>query len=756
IIEKQIEEGQTSLLESTRGRVIHLAGVGEQGDQHDNTEDLEPRNFNEESSDAAVADQTEESDHVVQDEGVQIVTDDEIQAIVADKPKGTRKKRKAASGASSYVLPLKRLREDHDTSRVAGASTAGKSFVVLQCFLESSTLAVETFLIILVKMLQMMKSLLLSVPHSIFKDYAFPSTTEADIASPSHPDGAEVSTNTFYVSQDMNSETLQQMYVPQWNVINDSALDDPKVCPSYQLVERGGSKKRIEAPYLMLVNKSLMLHRVVRQACFIAKVRLRSEHNYKERMKFKRKYARLTCLLREKDVEIANLKACLNEQNVALEVDKGTLEGQVVALEFAVSAKDNEHASLTAQVSSLEATCSRLHDQVLGYEFFKEQYEAVQDEEVKILSDKVAGLVVGIDHGKAGIDFVDFVAYNPSAEANYVFAVNALRAIDFPFLTQLESRKDASFADIMCLLHLKRIRGDAVSQRLSIFDAMVPLVEPLSFENLVGEASTSGVPGAVATTTALLTTFVQASSISPIPALDYKVVDTKPQVESSSSPKMRQTARVGKLNSLNEQNVALEVDKGTLEGQVAALEFAVSAKDNEHASLTAQGMQDRLVVGIDHGKAGRDFVDFVAYNPSAEANYVFAVNALHATDFPFLTQLESRKDASFADIMCLLHLKRIRGDAVSQRLSISDAMVPLVEPLSFENLVGEASTSGVPGAVATTTALLTTFVQAGSISPIPALDYKVVDTKPQVESSSSPKIIFDQETLMTSSEYPAT
>ncbi|GKA38678.1 hypothetical protein Tco_0731229 [Tanacetum coccineum] len=96
--EKQIEEGQVPLLESTRGRV---------------------------------------------DEGVNIFVDEEVEATVANKPKGTRKKRKTASGASGSVLPPKRVGEDHDTSGDAGASTAGKSLVVLQDLLDSSTLAAE-------------------------------------------------------------------------------------------------------------------------------------------------------------------------------------------------------------------------------------------------------------------------------------------------------------------------------------------------------------------------------------------------------------------------------------------------------------------------------------------------------------------------------------------------------------------------------------------------------------------------------------
>ncbi|GJT39232.1 hypothetical protein Tco_0939097 [Tanacetum coccineum] len=83
-------------------------------------------------------------------------------------------------------------------------------------------------------------------------------------------------------------------------------------------------------------------------------------------------------------------------------------------------------------------------------------------------------------------------------------------------------------------------------------------------------------------------------------------------------------------------------------------------------------------------------------------------------------------------------------------------MVPLIEPLSAKNLVGEANTSGVPAAVVATSALSTTFVQANSTSPVPSSDYEVVDMDHQAGASSSPKIIFEQETLESSPEHPAT
>nr|GEV91414.1 hypothetical protein [Tanacetum cinerariifolium] len=69
--EKQIREGQVSLLESTRGRVVSLAGVNKQGNQNDNVQDV--------------------AAHVVQDKGVNIVADEEVEATAADKPQVQKK-----------------------------------------------------------------------------------------------------------------------------------------------------------------------------------------------------------------------------------------------------------------------------------------------------------------------------------------------------------------------------------------------------------------------------------------------------------------------------------------------------------------------------------------------------------------------------------------------------------------------------------------------------------------------------------------
>ncbi|GJW22021.1 hypothetical protein Tco_0032643 [Tanacetum coccineum] len=157
--------------------------------------------------------------------------------------------------------------------------------------------------------------------------------------------------------------------------------------------------------------------KAARQTCLSAEVRPRSEQNFRERKKFERKCAR------QVDLELNSLK----EHNSALEEEKNDLEGKVATFKSAAAAKETELASLTAQtakltqdlsslelscdelsvkaaslesqrdgfadqVSLLETTCFGLRYQVSIYELFKEQYEAIQDEQVKALSDRVAGL----------------------------------------------------------------------------------------------------------------------------------------------------------------------------------------------------------------------------------------------------------------------------------------------------------------------------------------------------------------------------
>nr|GEY54019.1 hypothetical protein [Tanacetum cinerariifolium] len=425
IYKKQVEEGQTPLLESTRGRVVSLAGVNDQGNQNEVDQDVGAHVINEASGDAAVADQIEESDHVVQDEEANIVRiEDEVPATVAEKAKGSQKKRKVS------------VRGDGRTNSVMGPNlwthnpTEWSSMPpppILTVVVATTAIIGATFALIY-------ESGTGPVQCSIFRDSASHSTADADIAGPSRPAGTEGSTS-------------------------------------------GG---------------------------FSAKVRLRSEHCYRERKKFERK-----CQRQGTEAAWVDELNGLKEQNLALEEEKNAFEHKVAALEFVDAAKVAELASLTAQtakltqdlselglscdelsvkassleaerdrlvgrVSLLEGTCYELRDEMSGYKLFKEQIEVVQDEQVKVLSDKVAkldsdlmGMALHLDEEfypcflttiagrrKAKKGLIDVAARNPSIEANYISIVAALCAVDFPLLAQLESQKDADIADIMGLLHL--------------------------------------------------------------------------------------------------------------------------------------------------------------------------------------------------------------------------------------------------------------------------------------------------------------
>ncbi|GKG13985.1 hypothetical protein Tco_0350945, partial [Tanacetum coccineum] len=47
------------------------------------------------------------------------------------------------------------------------------------------------------------------VPRSIFRDSASTGEAHQDVRGPSHPAGTELSTDSFFVSQDVDSETLR-------------------------------------------------------------------------------------------------------------------------------------------------------------------------------------------------------------------------------------------------------------------------------------------------------------------------------------------------------------------------------------------------------------------------------------------------------------------------------------------------------------------------------------------------------------------
>ncbi|GJX33469.1 hypothetical protein Tco_0243324 [Tanacetum coccineum] len=432
-------------------------------------------------------------------------------------------------------------------------------------------------------------------------DSTFAGEVDADAASISKSKKPSISLDSFYASQSLDTETVHHVYVPRWKVTNDSVLNDPYVCRD-------------------------MTDHLAPPVCLGAEVRMRVEHTLERKGELEVKCDEQSTLLSENDAEIVHLKSLLSlkeaeaaeaislhrqlsevevadaakstelrdleEKNFALEGERNVLSERVETLEYVATSKEIELASLSSQVATLTADLySQKSSLESAFEFLKEQVEKMQDEQVGVLSERVA-------------------------------------AIDSD-LMEMVLHMDAEFYP----RYLTTIAG-----RRWILSRGLKLV----------------------------------------------------LAKCLSSPEY-----------------------------LSAMGEAIGRAINK-------GMQDGLTAGIEHGRAGRSITDVAAFNPFAESDYVAAVNALQGVSFLILDRLEANKDASMADVMDLLCLEgpavetfeakvahnrvqRLRGDATARRLSLTDSILSLVEPLSTRNFIGEPSSS-TDLTTAVMTALSTTFV----------------------------------------------
>ncbi|GJY72437.1 hypothetical protein Tco_0476140, partial [Tanacetum coccineum] len=463
--EREVIEGEVLLLDLTRGRVVSLAGVHEQGHQNDDVEDAGNQNDNTKDAGNNVAEEgAADGQEIPVDAGIIRIEDE---GPATKKAKGARKKRKAAIGASGSNLPPKKLRADHGSSG-AGTSTGGKSVAALQGLLERNTFPVVVGVTTVATLPFITSSVSLTPEHEGVAVLILSNVADAEVSSvvrslvpdphimtttvattvvadtssvpvprtghePTHASIFMDSTSAGTVGPDIAGPS-QPIYIPKWNVVDESALDNPYVCRSLidQLAPlvlfsqlRGMDYEQLFAEF----NVGVAL-----QTCLGAEVRMRLEHELRGRKKFEGRCAMQADLLKGKDAKIVSLNAqlslkeaeaaeaihlrgqvasvesveatrvnelnVLKERNSTLEEEKSVLEINVATLESADATKLSVKASsleaerdrLVGQVSLLEGTCSELRDEVSGYKLFKEQIKAVQDEQVKVLSDKLAGL----------------------------------------------------------------------------------------------------------------------------------------------------------------------------------------------------------------------------------------------------------------------------------------------------------------------------------------------------------------------------
>nr|GEV50150.1 copia protein [Tanacetum cinerariifolium] len=540
--DREAQNREVPLLELTKGRVVPLVNVYDH--ENANVQGAGNDDVNEGVNDVVKAGQAKRGGRIMDIEGIEIVVNDEIHAIVANQPKKI-KKRKVTDGFGGSCYPPKKLREDYGTSGNVGASVAGKSLIALQEHEGGEGGDSAAGPIIHDEVTSIVRS---SVPPPPLLTVAVTTTVSPSATFvPVHDLGVRQINPSIF--RDSASPSMAEA---DWNVLNDSLLDDPHVCRGmidHLALHVFFSQLRAKDYEQLLVEYSVG---VARQACFSAEVRMRLENELRaEAAEAIRLCGQILVVEAAETTRITELNS-LRERNVYF-------EGKVAALKSAVaSSLESKKDKLVDQVSGLEVTYSRLRDQVMGYKLFKEQVEKTQDEQMRVLSDSVAamdsdlmemvlhmdaefyllylttiagrrwifsrglrlvlakclaspeylsamgeaigraidkgmqdGLTAGIEHGRAARSIADVAAFNPSTEGDYVAAINALWDVNFPILAQLEANKDSSMADIMDLLRLEGPTTEAfeASQLQPSHEQLMVPIHRLEDQVVVGETS---------------------------------------------------------------------------------------------------------------------------------------------------------------------------------------------------------------------------------------------------------------------------
>nr|GEX57115.1 hypothetical protein [Tanacetum cinerariifolium] len=215
-----------------------------------------------------------------------------------------------------------------------------------------------------------------------------------------------------------------------------------------------------------------------------------------------------------------SLQVKVKEQEVA------DLDAQVTAVKL-----QNDH--IVDQVHEVEISSIGLKEKVAAYEGFIGQLEKFQDKKWRrclnsteymsalraAISKAVEkgmqeGLFAGITHGVEGRKLADVTAYDPSAKADYLSALERLQNVNFSLIEELKSNKDATdgsyppfsgstrrsrFCFILSLdvsySRVKKIRENIASHVSALHGVFVPLSEPLSIAALEGTEGGADVDG---------------------------------------------------------------------------------------------------------------------------------------------------------------------------------------------------------------------------------------------------------------------
>nr|GEV27807.1 hypothetical protein [Tanacetum cinerariifolium] len=365
-------------------------------------------------------------------------------------------------------------------------------------------------------------------------DFASAGGVDADAANISKLKKPFISSDSFYASQSLDTEIMHRLRAMEFDQLY--------------------SKFNIEAAW---------------QVCLGAEVRMRAEHTLERKSELEdRSEAGEAISLRSQlsvveaaDVAKGTELSDLKEKNFALEGEKNVLSERVEALESMATSKEVELESFSSQVVNLTADLSgfplsrdelnsKKNSLESAFELFKEQVEKMQDEQVGVLSDRVAAIDSELMEMLLYMDTKFYPRYLTTIGRRGSILSRGLRLILTKCLSSLEylsAMGDAigcvidkgmqdgleagiehgiaerSITDvaafnlsarvIILLLSMpfkviigetslafslevahnrvQRLRGDATARRLSLMDSILSLVEPLSARNLTVPATLS-------------------------------------------------------------------------------------------------------------------------------------------------------------------------------------------------------------------------------------------------------------------------
>ncbi|GJU82587.1 hypothetical protein Tco_1284952 [Tanacetum coccineum] len=523
------------------------------------------------------------------------------------------------------------------------------------------------------------------VHASMFHDSESTGTVRPDVAGSSHLPGKELSMR----SREVDSESLHEVFVPRWNIPNDSLLDN--LDASREFIDH------LAPPVLFAQIRDMDYEELftefsvgtARQACLSVEVRMRTEYCLSERRRLEseceKQAAEAVCLRTQvsafepaEQVHVDELNT-LKQKNVALEDEKKSLSGKVAELQSLVSVKDRElkdlkrtcnlplslqnlslAPSLASQVRVLETTCSGLHERLYGYENLTERLEEFQNAELKVVNERVEKLDA-----------------DPAGMACY------LEEKLYPHL-------------------LTTISGQRWLLTHSLKLVLVKCLNSLEYLTALGAAISRSIEKGMQDGLAVGIDHGRAGrSLADIIAYN-------PSAKADFNSALQELREVdfrllANLKSHQDASIEDVMNLLRLESPLADAPGMDSLQpDIEQLKFPIHRYEDQVVLG--------------------ETSLSFALSVSHSRVERIRVNISAERSA-------LLGLERIRVNISAERSALLGVWTPLFEPLSLQNLVGTANTSiSVPSATSATTTLSTTFAFASSIPPISVEDYEIIHT----------------------------